>query len=265
MNIVELEDAINPTPGYKGSTWHAGHVGSGRNPSTSIYDPRKNGRAHLGFDQSARSGTPILAMFDGEVVWAGQPIWGQSKWKGYNVGGIGGGYVVTTRHRVQIDWLGTKSTRYLFVRNLHMLPNLRAKTGDTVVANQLLGYVGSTGASAGPHNHLEALWDVPYANTTQSINGTLHLDVEALLGYNSPDYWSIVWMGGEDMSDVVRAIQSTLADAGYSPGPTDGNMGPKTRAAMLERNQDARESGADGPPGSLPATEEVTITGTLTR
>ena len=33
----------------------------------------------------------------------------------------------------------------------------------------------------------------------------------------------------------VRELQQALADAGYDPGPVDGDFGPRTRAAVMER------------------------------
>lgn len=34
-------------------------------------------------------------------------------------------------------------------------------------------------------------------------------------------------------SPRVKAIQQALIDAGYNPGPVDGNWGPQTRAAVI--------------------------------
>jgi len=51
-------------------------------------------------------------------------------------------------------------------------------------------------------------------------------------------------------SDRVRAMQLNLKSLGYDPGPADGLMGPRTRAA-LKRYQEDRGLTADGKPTQL--------------
>lgn len=38
----------------------------------------------------------------------------------------------------------------------------------------------------------------------------------------------------ERESDPVKAAQRALRDRGYDPGPVDGSLGPKTRAAVKD-------------------------------
>jgi murein DD-endopeptidase MepM/ murein hydrolase activator NlpD len=86
-------------------------------------------RFHRGVDFGASYGTPILAATDGRVALAG---WG-------------GGYgkVVELRHG------GGLATRYG-----HM-SRIAVAAGQTVRQGQVIGYVGSTGLSTGPHLHYE--------------------------------------------------------------------------------------------------------------
>jgi murein DD-endopeptidase MepM/ murein hydrolase activator NlpD len=86
-------------------------------------------RFHRGLDIGARHGTPILATSDGQVVRAG---WG---------GGYGN--VVELRHG------GGLATRYG-----HM-SRIAVRSGTRVRQGQVIGYVGSTGLSTGPHLHYE--------------------------------------------------------------------------------------------------------------
>jgi murein DD-endopeptidase MepM/ murein hydrolase activator NlpD len=88
-------------------------------------------RPHNGIDYAAASGTPIRAVGDGTITRAG---WG---------GGYGN--VVEIRHQRGY------SSRYAHMRGFApgLRPGSRVKQGD------LIGYVGSTGMSTGPHLHYE--------------------------------------------------------------------------------------------------------------
>ncbi len=86
-------------------------------------------RMHKGIDYGAPMGSPIVAATDGVVNFAG--------WHGGH-----GNYV-------QIRASSTLGTGYA-----HM-SRIIAKVGEHVRAGQLIGYVGSTGLSTGPHLHFE--------------------------------------------------------------------------------------------------------------
>jgi len=89
-------------------------------------------RAHKGVDYAARTGTPIHALGDGRVTFAG---WN----RGY-------GRLVKIQH-VNRD----HSTRYghmsKFGRGIHK--------GSRVKQGQIIGYVGMSGLATGPHLHFE--------------------------------------------------------------------------------------------------------------
>jgi murein DD-endopeptidase MepM/ murein hydrolase activator NlpD len=86
-------------------------------------------RMHQGVDLAAPYGTPIVAATDGVVGFAG--------WKG----GYG--------NFVQIVQGGGAGTGYGHMAAMVVRP------GDAVRQGQLIGYVGSTGLSTGPHCHFE--------------------------------------------------------------------------------------------------------------
>jgi murein DD-endopeptidase MepM/ murein hydrolase activator NlpD len=103
---------------------------------TSIFGARKHPifgewRNHTGTDYAAPTGTPIRAIGDGFVVFAGR--------KG------GYGNVIDIRHR------NGMVSRYGHMRNFApgMRPGARVTMGNTI------GYVGSTGWATGPHLHFE--------------------------------------------------------------------------------------------------------------
>ncbi len=84
-------------------------------------------RPHHGTDFGARRGTPILAVNDGKVIYAG---WMRGYGKTVKIR-HGGGYVSLYAHQSR----------------------LRVKRGQYVKRGQIIGYVGSTGRSTGPHLH----------------------------------------------------------------------------------------------------------------
>lgn len=93
-------------------------------------DPLGAGRRmHSGIDLAAAAGSPILSTFDGVVSKAG--------WSG------GFGILVSVEHG------GGLQTRYG-----HM-SQVAVTAGQVVRKGDVLGYVGSTGRSTGPHLHYE--------------------------------------------------------------------------------------------------------------
>lgn len=87
-------------------------------------------RMHAGIDFGARYGSPIYAVADGVVTFAGRHGGHGNYVRLQHAGGLGTGYGHMSR---------------IAVRN-----------GSHVKAGQVIGYVGSTGLSTGPHLHFEA-------------------------------------------------------------------------------------------------------------
>ena len=84
-------------------------------------------RPHTGIDYAAPKGTPVMSIGDGKVT--------LRAWKG------GGGNTVYIKHN------SVYSSGYL-----HLSAYAKGlKVGDRVKQGQVIGYVGSTGASTGPH------------------------------------------------------------------------------------------------------------------
>lgn len=110
------------TPSVSGFIWPAsGTVTSGFGP--------RWGRMHEGIDIAAPTGTPIYASASGTVIAAG--------WAG--------GYGNFTA----IDHGGSVATAYGHQSSIVV------SVGQTVSQGDLIGYVGSTGYSTGPHLHFE--------------------------------------------------------------------------------------------------------------
>ncbi len=90
-------------------------------------------KMHRGTDFAAPEGTPIMASGDGIIMKAG--------WCG------GGGNCVKIKHNK------TYQTIYAHMKNFSNL----AIPGNRVKQGQIIGYVGSTGMSTGPHLHYEVI------------------------------------------------------------------------------------------------------------
>ena len=88
------------------------------------------GRMHSGIDIAAPIGTPVMAAAAGTVEFAG-----------WTEGGYGN--LIDIRHR------DGSLTRY------GHLDRVQVRQGDSVTQGQMIGEMGSTGRSTGPHLHFE--------------------------------------------------------------------------------------------------------------
>ncbi len=107
---------------------------------TSKFGPRKHPihkvvRLHAGVDWAAPTGTPVYAVAPGQITLAGDG-------KGY-------GNLVIIKHP------GGLETRYAHLNKF--APT--AKKGALVAQGEVIGYVGTTGRSTGPHLHFETRQD----------------------------------------------------------------------------------------------------------
>ncbi|MDR0569572.1 MAG: M23 family metallopeptidase [Spirochaetaceae bacterium] len=106
-----------------------GHIsmffGQNENPFTGQY------YIHKGIDLSTyRPGDPIVATADGQVVTVD-----------YEHSGFGNNVIIKHKHG-------------FYTRYAHML-TIRVKTGQRVQQGEVIGYIGNTGLSTGPHLHYE--------------------------------------------------------------------------------------------------------------
>jgi murein DD-endopeptidase MepM/ murein hydrolase activator NlpD len=86
---------------------------------------------HKGIDISThRQGDPIVATADGQVVAVE-----------YEQGGLGNNVIIRHKHGI-------------YTRYAHML-NFRVRVGDRVQQGDVIGNIGNTGLSTGPHLHYE--------------------------------------------------------------------------------------------------------------
>lgn len=86
---------------------------------------------HEGVDWAAPIGTPVVSAFDGTINFAGD---------GGDFGNL-----------IKISHSGNRETRYAHLSNFSPL----GKTGTAVKAGDVIGFVGTSGLSSGPHLHFE--------------------------------------------------------------------------------------------------------------
>ncbi|MDR0784600.1 MAG: M23 family metallopeptidase [Treponema sp.] len=106
-----------------------GHIsfrfGQQQNPFTDQY------YIHKGIDLSTyRQGDPVVASADGQVVTVD-----------YDASGFGNYIIIKHKHG-------------FYTRYGHLL-SVRVRTGQRVQQNEVIGYIGNTGLSTGPHLHYE--------------------------------------------------------------------------------------------------------------
>ena len=118
-------------------------------------------KMHKGTDFAAPMGTPIMASGDGVIT--------KVSWCG------GGGNCVKIKHN------SSYSTVYAHMSKFSIL----AKIGNRVKQGQIIGYVGSTGKSTGPHLHYEVIFNGKRINSQtlklpsgQILKGKLREDFE---------------------------------------------------------------------------------------
>lgn len=159
---------VAPVPGRLTS-----HFGQRRHPVLGFV------RMHAGIDFKASYGTPIVAVTDGRVGGAGR------------MGGCG--------NAVRIDHGGSLQTRYC-----HM-SQIAAQAGQYVRRGQVIGYVGSTGLSTGPHLHYEMIRDGRPVN---------------------PAEVAFVTRAQLSGSDLARFRQSLAVLKDVAPGAALGDLAP---------------------------------------
>ena len=138
-------------------------------------------RMHKGLDIAAPSGTPIRAATDGVVAFAGRS------------GGYG--------NFVKIKHASGYASGYGHMKSIAV------RSGTRVSQGQVIGYVGSTGISTGPHLHYEV-----YRNG-------------AAVNPRNVSYSSVMQLGGSDLrnfrASLMRLLTTPVADthSAQSAGP----------------------------------------------
>ncbi|MDO4641857.1 MAG: LysM peptidoglycan-binding domain-containing M23 family metallopeptidase [Neisseria sp.] len=135
-------------------------------------------RMHTGIDYAAPEGTPIHAPADGIVTWKG--------WKG------GYGNTIMLTHANGVETLYGHMSAY-------------APIGNTVKAGDVIGYVGTTGRSTGPHLHYEARINGQHVNPTTVALPTPKMEQVNMAKFNQQRAKS------DTMLSAIRNLPVTVA------------------------------------------------------
>ena len=103
---------------------------------------------HAGIDIAADKGTPVYAGFDGKVIVADYDKWN--------------GNFIKIKHEDNVMTVYCHCDR------------LNVKKGDVIRAGEVIGYVGSTGSSTGPHLHFELRIDNVSYNPQNALNEAIN-------------------------------------------------------------------------------------------
>ena len=123
-----------PLPGYSRIS---SDFGTRVHPITGIT------HTHSGIDLPAPTGTPIYAAYDGQVAWSNY------NWSAGN-------------------WVGIDHGNGLYTVYMHM-SKLLVSEGQYVKKGDLIGLVGSTGSSTGPHLHFSIRLNGAYVDPKQYV------------------------------------------------------------------------------------------------
>ncbi|MBT8451208.1 MAG: M23 family metallopeptidase [Deltaproteobacteria bacterium] len=163
---------------------------------SSRFDPRrfhpilKRRIPHLGLDYAAATGTPVWAAADGRVTFAGR--------SGPN------GNLVVLRHS------GGFETAYA---HLHRIKS-GIRPGRYVKQRELIGFVGSTGRSTGPHLHFGLKkYSRPLDPLTELNGPGLRMASRDLPSYKSAmTEWKVLLAGIENVPMVVAGADEPLVE-----------------------------------------------------
>jgi|LauGreDrversion4_2_1035121.scaffolds.fasta_scaffold02400_9 murein DD-endopeptidase MepM/ murein hydrolase activator NlpD len=177
---------------------------------TSVMGLRK-GKPHTGYDLASPSGTPLYAYFSGIVTHENRaPGRGPDHGAGY-------GY--------WIIWKDDVYGSYHFFG--HMLKPAEVKKGQRFNQGALLGYVGSTGRSTGPHLHWEISKDAPDSmgnfKTREDISSWLkNHPIKKTPTQVTPQSRSSVPLVPTPAATTTQEEQQAQIDSSYREGLAEG-------------------------------------------
>ncbi len=148
---LAFAQSVNVQPVGAGTTVHGtgqlmwpttGTISQYYGPTSLSLEPAYGGydHFHLGVDIASSQGTPIAAAAAGTVIFAG--------WTDVGYGNM-----------VEIDHGNGLVTIYG-----HMMTTPSVRTGQQVFRGQLIGYMGTTGNSTGPHLHFGVQYNGSWAD-----------------------------------------------------------------------------------------------------
>jgi len=182
---------------------------------------------HHGVDISGIEGTtPVIAALNGVVVTSALGETGSCVVGDTECGGKYGNYVV-------IQHTDGNYTLYA-----HMATNsVLVKEGDTVKQGQVLGYVGNTGKSTGPHLHFEVRVGGNDLNSAQQpLNFISATDARAAAASGTMADWIAILEGGSKSGNNYVVEDIGDGEKTFGPGITVSNNSDIIKAHGIDPN-----------------------------
>jgi len=135
--------------------------------------------------QNIPLGAPVPGVLTSRFGWRNDPINGKKAYhRGLDIRGRKGSDVKATANgKVKIENYDKGNGRYIlvdhgngFVTKYAHLKKSFVETGDSVTRDQIIGLVGSTGRSTGPHVHYEIHYDDKIVNPTRFVRIAKYLN-----------------------------------------------------------------------------------------
>ncbi len=182
---------------------------------SAIYPSYSNGVYHSGIDISRNDKKPVYSVSDGGVVLVTVNTGSKKDF---------GTYVLVEYRQMLIDG---KPLRVIYG---HLTEgSIKVKNGDTVTKETILGLVGCTGNSTGPHLHLE-FRKYPYAYRVDCINPCTSLGVNQ-------------WIPAFDVTAPVKTKYDTMNKVSeyVKPTHTTYQIGTFEKEVIVTEDLNVRE------------------------
>ncbi len=180
---------------------------------------------HYGTDYGAPSGTPIYAVYRGTVTWVGM--------RGAN------GNLVLLAHPGGIQTGYSHMSR--FAKGL--------ERGDKVGTRQLIGYIGTTGRSTGPHLHLSAKRNGKFFNALE-----LKMDALQLLPVSERSAFLDQKRALDRALEAVPMPEPPAEEPAPEPAASASDDQPRAPHDPTAEQAGSAEHDREPPPKSPPAT-----------
>lgn len=203
----------NIDPGPQGNSW------------TGAFNEQRPYGRHTGVDIAMPIGTPLKAVMDGVVSYAGSGSGSRSR-----------GLYVEIKHA------DGYSTLYAHLNNYVV------KKGDTVVVGNLIGYSGNTGFSTGPHLHFELR------------KGGTPINPERFVGPQLYGGASATWAKSSGGTSGSSSIDSNMTSGENTAAAAVDSFFGVTTSGVIANEQSAASilesvlGGSNGSLGNLPGT-----------
>jgi murein DD-endopeptidase MepM/ murein hydrolase activator NlpD len=161
----------------------------------------KTMKMHIGIDMVAKTGAEVFATANGKVKFAGN-------------NNENGNYII-------LEHQDGYSSKYMHLSNYKVSANQKVK------ASELIGHVGSTGLSTGPHLHFEILKDGKNLDPLSKLSINSDIELRKVIKIKEADKEHEVKDGEHEVEDIIHEevdIEHEVEDRIHEEEDIDHNM-----------------------------------------